>query len=67
MMALAGATPPMKLNNCVQKTIVELADYSTISLTSRIPAPGYYLAIGTLEQCHGERKLLHGHTHAGPK
>ena len=26
--------------------------------------PGYYLVIGTLERCHGERRHLHGHTHA---
>ena len=25
------------------------------------------LTIGTMERCHGERRRLHGHTHAGPE
>ena len=26
-----------------------------------------YLAMGTLERCHGERRRFHGHTHTGRK
>ena len=47
--------------------VVELASYSVISLTTGVLAPDCYLAMGTLERCHGKRRRLHGHTHAGRK
>ena len=44
---------------------IYIANFRGSNLLSKPVA--LYWAVGTLEQCHGEKRRLHGHTHSGPE